>query len=422
MDNFLIKYLFSLLLLTSCTFSQQSTSNDRPISPIEGRFTIEQQQEPDSSIQSINLHPENASDQPPVLSLKNDRRLLLSFDQLSTQSRQFRITFSHRSKDWEPSPLSPNFFIDGFSKSTIIDSEQSISQRPSYRHYEYRFPSEEFSFEASGNYLLTVSEYSSNKVLFTLPFFVSEEKGNLSTEVETHYANRSDLRRRHRLVVTYNYPDFVEMPRYDLSVYFAPNQFWGQGRQVGNLSTSDPGSIYVRQNDGEAFLADFSFISLDLSDLDTDQTQILELDESLDPPKVLLRRDVLPLERGVKRDMKLKTDRNSRYANVNFRLDTDEQLSDTAHIYVIGSFNQWMITERQKMSYNRQEHLWEGQALLKQGRHTYKYIMVENNSIKELVGDRGFRQIPQEYTGFIYYRDPTRNYDRLLQTSHQTVR
>lgn len=414
-----------IFVAAGCASSGQhfSTQDAKEAAELGNKFTLSQHQSPDSSIQSVQLHPEKFPRNPPILTLKDDNKLLLQFDYMGQESGQFRISFSHRNSDWSQSSLSPNFFMEGFSESTVIESDQSISQRPAYTRFSYRFPNEELAFKVSGNYILKVSDYRSGETLFTLPFFVSEQEGSLSTRAETRYADREDLRRRHQLFSEYRYPDFVEMPRFDLSFFYAPNQFLGRIQESKNFDTATPRSVYFQQNEQQAFPADFSLFRLNLANFFADGEQILEIDESTLPPTVLLQRDVPQLQTDIFAPTlpQFSNSRDARYAKVKFQLEPGDLKNGSTDIYLVGDFNQWMIRDQQNLQFNNESGLWETTALVKQGQYAYKYVLVEEGNVKELPTDRGFRQSPQQYTTFIYFRDPVRNYDRLLQTRHQTV-
>lgn len=420
-----IYWVALLCVAAGCASSGQFSPNQEPkkADKLKNIFTLALHQSPDSSIQSVQLHPEKYPGKPPILALKDNNKLLLQFDYFEEESAQFRISFSHRNSDWSQSSLSPNFFMEGFSESTIIESDQSISQRPAYTRFSYRFPNEELKFKVSGNYILEVSDYRSGETLFTLPFFVSEQEGALSTKAETRYTSREDLRRRNQLFSEYKYPNFVEMPRFDLSFFYAPNQFWGRIQESKNFDTATPGSVHFQQEEQQAFPADFTFFRLDLANFYADGEQILEIDETTTPPTVLLKRDVPQLQTDFSTNMlpQFSDDRDARYAKVKFQLEPGDLPNDSTKIYLVGDFNQWMIGDQQKLQFNSDSGLWETTALVKQGQYAYKYVLVEEGTVKELISDQGFRQSPQQYTTFVYFRDPARNYDRLLQTRHQTV-
>ncbi|NGP76870.1 DUF5103 domain-containing protein [Balneolaceae bacterium YR4-1] len=428
-SSFLISILL-LLLIFGCTSLETGSRevNNRQRSPeFQNRFTISQQKAPPREIQSVQLYRKGSMQSAPIITLNSSEKLSLEFDHLGEGTKQFRLTVSHRSKNWEESPLPPDFYLTGFSEVYFSNASKSFSQRPSYFHYTYEFPNSQLNFKASGNYLLSVYDYNNNELLFTLPFFVTENQGSLDTRVETLYVRRDDLRPEDQPFSRYRYPDFVEFPQFDLSYMYVQNQFWGRYRVVENSDTATPEVVNFHLSRDRAFLGNYEFNALDLRSLRADGQQILEVQQGEIPPKVILRRDIqsFDVKPGFAPDGRFGIpldNRSASYANVQFRLETSGMVSGDENIFLLGDFNNWTINNDNRMQYNVESDLWEGQAFIKEGEYAYKYVMVKNGNIDDLSLDRGFQRTGQNYVTFVYYKDPTRNYDRLLKVEQTQSR
>ncbi|WP_445664764.1 type IX secretion system plug protein [Fodinibius sp. AD559] len=405
--------------ISSPSQKQQSSPSE---SHLEGTFVLDQQKAPPHDIQSIHLHPKGQPGQAPIMELNTTQKLLLSFDYLGTQNRRFRVTVDHYDKNWNRSGIGPNTYLDSFSATTIQSSKISFVQRPSYHHVEFSFPNNELQPAVSGNYLIKVYSADDNSLLFSMPFFVTENEGQIETTVDRLFAQRNDGRPLDQLFSTYSYPDFVAYPQFDLSMSFVPNQFWGRTKQVEFLDTITPGQLrgYIERDN--AFVGNYEFKHLDLQNFDVNAQQILEHQPGVTPPRVILRRDVQNLDttpnrskaavnKGVPDD-----DRNSNYAQVEFRLQADDSISPSSEIYIVGHFNNWMINDLNRMRFDSEKQMWTGRALIKQGIYAYKYVIVKNNQVDDLALDQGFLSAQQEYLTFIYFKDPDQNFDRLLKT------
>ena len=412
---------FLLISLLGCASSGTLEQFDNiQSSSGQDSFKMDVQQAPPKDIQSIQLYSKGSENNPPVIALNSTQKLVLEFDHLAQSASQFKIRITHRNKNWRQSTLSPNFYLDSFNEFYFSGGLKSFSQRPSFFHYTYEFPNNQISFEASGNYLIEIFDYRSDDLLFSLPFFVTENKGRLSTRVNRLFAQRSDFRLEHQLFSRYQYPQFVEQPQFNLSFTYVQNQFWGRTKDVSIFDTATPGEVNFHLGRPESFIGNFEFNALDLVSLEADGRQILEVQMGITPPKVTLRRDVesldpvpnfLPDPRfGLPVD-----DRNASYANVQFQLETDQPISNQQRVYLVGDFNQWIISDENRMRLNSSTGLWEGQAFVKQGLYAYKYVIVKNGAIDELILDNGFSESSQNYLTFIYYKEPARNYDRLLK-------
>lgn len=426
-ENICFNFLILLLLMfwgSGCAVVNQDRqqSQDDQQSEDRGGFALPQQKAPPNDIQSIQLHPADSPGQPPVIELDTQQKLELSFDYLGNESRQFRVRVSHRGQQWEQSPISPNIFLDSFSETNIQQSRASFNQRPPYHHVEFEFPNSQLQPSVSGNYLLEIYSYEDGEMLFSVPFFVTEDEGSINTRIERLFAQRADGRPMDQLFSTYRYPDFVEYPQFDLSMSFVPNQFWGRMQEAGFLDTITPGELQGHQERDNAFVGNYEFKYLDLRTFNVDGQRIMEYQPGASPPRIILRRDVQNLDSnpgtfnlGTNLGFPM-DDRNSEYAQVEFNLETTTSVSPSSDIYIVGHFNNWMINELNKMSYNTEQNMWEGRALIKQGEYAYKYILVDESGINDLALDHSFLTSQQQYMTLIYFTDPDRNFDRLLKT------
>ncbi|TYP94932.1 protein of unknown function (DUF5103) [Fodinibius salinus] len=414
---------FLLYLGIGCAASNQNrnanlTHSDRPL--LTSGFALPGQQVPPKDIQSIHVHPQNAPAKAPIISLKTSQKLVLSFDYLSTQSRQFRIEISHRTQNWKQSSITASTYLDSFSYAFIQNAKASFTNNPSYRHVEYSFPNDQLRPAVSGNYLIEVYDDNDGTLLFKLPFFVTENEGQISTQIDRLFAKRNDGRPLDQPSSKYQYPKFVEYPQFDLSMSFAQNQFWGRMRKADFLDTITQNKLNGRLQINNSFVGNYEFKTLNLQNFEADGQQIVEYFPGLTPPKVVLRRDiqrfgVTPSPFPLSNLGMPSKGRSGNYARVQFSLTTDSSVSPNTNIFVIGDFNNWIVNDFHQMEYDSERKLWKGNAIIKEGQYAYKYVTVSNNNINDLALDQLFVSSAQEYFTFIYYKDPDKNFDRLLK-------
>ena len=67
------------------------------------------------------------------------------------------------------------------------------------------------------------------------------------------------------------------------------------------------------------------------------------------------------------------------YSYVYFSLASDRKISD-GEIYVYGGFNNYKISDLNRMYFNPSLGIYEGIILLKQGFYNYKYVIREKES------------------------------------------
>lgn len=397
---------------------EKMRNEEQPATP-GGQFALPQQVSPPATIQSVQLYRGTDETSPPIISLSDNQQLTLEFDHLAAGVEQFKLTVSHQSKNWQESPIAPTVYLETFFETYFGDGRKSFVQNPPYHHYSYRFPNDRLNITKSGNYLLSVWDYNSNELLFRLPFFVFENKGKLSTRIETLFARREDARSVAQPYSEYRYPTFVQQPQFDLSFAYAPNQFWGRIQLTRQFDTATPGVVNFHLPLNDAFIADYEFNLLDLTDFDADGRPILDVHYGETPPEVILRRDIqqfanhpalIASSTGLPLD-----DRQAQYGSVEFVFEPASMLPGDAQLYIVGDFNNWMIGRQNQMAFDSTASLWKGRSLIKQGVYRYKYVMLHDNRIDDLTLDRSFANSRQQYLTFVYFRDPQQNFDRLLQ-------
>lgn len=416
--------LFLFALFSGCgslkSDSQTEPSKKRPSAPAN-QFTIPGELILDNSVQSIQLFRKGYERSAPIISLNSNDKLQLRFDYLQLDNRQFRISFTHHDPDWKRSTLAQDFFQEGFYNITFGGGKISDSRRPVYRQYNFEFPNEQIQFKVSGNYLLRVEDFDTGNLLFTLPFFIHENEGDIRSSVESIITPREDMRKTQLPAGRFILPEFVNEPQFDLRFYFFQNQFWGRGKIAGEVDFSNPGETYFEVERDSAFISDYEFISLEFNEISQDPPRILDVDPVKIPPVIELNEDtegftssnIMPGNRFGNPDTKL----DARYAKVFFKFNPGNYISPDSEVYLVGDFNNWSLQTAQKLTFDEESERWLTNATVKEGGYLYKYILLENNRIKDLYFDDRFRRTDQQYHSFVYFFDQREFYYRLLQVN-----
>lgn len=373
------------------------------------------------SFKSVQLTRKGSANTPPIMELGSNDKLILEFDELASISGQFTIRFSHHNKDWSPSNVPDAWLFDGINEVNLFGGEINQFYKPDYFHYKLEFPNRDIRFKISGQYLLHVHDYSSGSELFSMPFFVTEDEGELNIISETIFNATPNGSAKDQIFGKYIYPEFVEFPQFDLSYSFAQNRFWRETRFADEKSFTKEGITEFHLSRSAAFQANFDFSELDISELSLQNPKIFNIEPARIPIRVTLRDDVLNFLSNPKPVFRSengnpKTSRTTQYANVRFRLNTDSKTLKDAPIYLIGDFNMWTISDRYKLNYQADLGVFQTSGILKQGIYSYKYVTVQNGVIDPFKLSDTLTKRDQEYIGFVYYRDPDLNYDRLLKT------
>ena len=422
--------LFSILLVSlliwGCGSSDSSRSLSQQFAPSAGpqnSFSVPGQIVLSDLVYSIQLTRQSGSNTAPILRLNSNDKLRLSFDMLQFDSRGIRVSFTHHNPDWSRSNLAQDFFMEGFHRLNLDAGRVSSTQRPAYRNYQYDFPNDDIRFLVSGNFMLRVEDADTGSLLFSVPFFVTENAGDIASSVQSVITARSDYRNAHYPRSRFELPDFVEMPQFNLEFYYVQNQFWGRKIRARELDTSNEGEVLFELRRQEPFNGDYEFMHLSLNNLSLSAPNIMEFEPTRIPPMVVLRDDAqgFAASRGRISGNRFGNPNRSlsaQYADVHFRFDPADEYSEPSSIYLVGDFNNWSLQSNYELDYNSETGRWQANGIIKEGSYAYKYVLIEDNRINDLAMDDSFVRTRQEYHAFVYYRDPDRFYYRLLQTNN----
>ena len=102
------------------------------------------------------------------------------------------------------------------------------------------------------------------------------------------------------------------------------------------------------------------------------------------------------------------------YSLIHFLLENSNTIQNE-NIYIYGSFNDWQITNENKMIYNHQSKLYEGNLLLKQGFYNYTYVTANNiGEVNTHKIEGSYYQTENDYTIIVYYRKFGALYDQVV--------
>jgi hypothetical protein len=103
------------------------------------------------------------------------------------------------------------------------------------------------------------------------------------------------------------------------------------------------------------------------------------------------------------------------YAWVYFTLDAPS-VSNKNDIYVTGMFNNYKLTNENKMDYNERSGMYEKAIMIKQGFTNFQYTIADKSGRidNENAIDGNFYQTENNYFALVYYRENNQRYDRVI--------
>jgi hypothetical protein len=86
------------------------------------------------------------------------------------------------------------------------------------------------------------------------------------------------------------------------------------------------------------------------------------------------------------------------------------------NIYITGMFNNYALSDENKMDYSEKKGVYEKALMIKQGFTNYIYTIADNKGTidDENALDGNFYQTENNYFALVYYRENNQRYDRVI--------
>ncbi|WP_288955595.1 DUF5103 domain-containing protein [uncultured Polaribacter sp.] len=374
------------------------------------------------NIKSIQLRPLQENNFSTIVPLGTI--LELSFDDLDADSKDYQYKIEHMTHDWKSSRLSSSQYIDGFDQNTIINVTNSFNTFQNYTHYSVKIPNVNTVITKSGNYLLSVLNYD-DEVIFTRRFVLYENAATIGVSV-IRSRNAKTIKTQQTVQFSVNHPNLrINNPQQEINVVVLKNNNWNE--KITDLQPNffKPNQLLYTYTNKTNFWGGNEYLNFD--------TKIIR-NNSLNVVKVI-KKDIFhhylyPFTYNPYREYKFNPDINGQfiirtieasnsnteadYAMMHFSLLSDKPFRNK-EAYVYGAFNDFSISEENKMIYNNDEKAYKASILLKQGFYNYTYATVNSNgkvNTNEINGS--FFETENEYLVIVYYKPFGSFYERVI--------
>ena len=382
---------------------------------------VEEVSEP-INIKTIIFKGESENDQFPIISI--DENITLSFDDLNSNEEDYYYKIRHFNFDWKESELFKNEIFEGFDNVRIVNYSNSFNTLQPYTHYELKFPNDKTRFLVSGNYIIEIYN-SLDEIIFSRKFCIYEKMAE--TNVSVYRLQNMEFYKTHQSIhfsITPKNIIFRE-PEKRIKVIILKNYQWNS--QIKNLkpqyiinskleykydteSKFEGGNEYLFFDTKEIRSTNQNISYINRSDL---YETYLKIDYSRNYSNYIYNQDINGnfKIRTVNGSQNSKTEAD--YTWVHFSLVSDINFFENS-IYIYGKFNNYKLTEKNKMYYNPSMELYEGVLLLKQGFYNYKYVFKAKDSLNtnKISGSHALTE--NEYLVLVYYRDIGGKFDKLI--------
>jgi hypothetical protein len=377
---------------------------------------------PPLNIKAIVLKPARPNAYAPIIKLGES--LELSFDDINEEQRIYSYKIEHCDYNWHVSNILSTQYMTGYTQDRIRNYENSFNTLQPYTHYALKIPNKNNRIKISGNYLISIlDEY--NIVIFSRRFIIYEPK--VLVGVTAHRSRDiSFINEKHNVEFVINHQNLLlNNPNEEIKVALYQNGDWNSVIKNIRPKYIRGSQLIYNYVDEISYWAGNEFLYFDTKEIrnatnNIDKTRLnnifntfLFIDEARGNKPYSFYPDVngnFVLRTIDAENTSLEGD----YSFVHFLYRYDQNFNGNG-IYIYGAFNDWQITEENKMIYNEQTNLYEARLMLKQGFYNYTYVSVDRNGqLDKHTLEGSMYQTENEYSVIVYYRKYGELYDQVI--------
>jgi len=389
----------------------------------------------DDNIQTVLIFPKGKPLALPVIGLNTQDELLIQFDDLSANYKQYYFSIELMDRQWQPVALNPFDYTRGLTQNNIREYTISSIAQQSYFHYSFTFPSVSCRPTKSGNYLMKVYRQGrSNELVFTKRFFVVEQDVPITASIQEPFdETMSKSHQKIQLQLDVKKIQLLQPELLHAAVL--------QNTRFNDMLMSNTPS-FIRGNQME-YNADRDFVFpagkesrwLDMQNLRFKTDRIAAIQQLGYGSRIILKPDQsrATLPYFTFRDL------NGQYMISNTELIRSEDQNDYAQVlftyltkngepfqekslYLAGALTRNVLDTNARMRWNSASKQYEKWLNLKQGYYSYNYILRSDqspNPMHDFMWTEGDHwETENSYTIFVYYRAPGSRYDQIIGYSN----
>ena len=350
--------------------------------------------------------------------------LELSFDDLDADSKNYQYKIEHMTNDWEKSRMLSSQYIDGFDQNSILEVTNSFNTLQSYTHYSVQIPNTNSIITKSGNYLLSVLD-EEDAIVFSRKFVLYENKAIVGVSVERS-RNTKTVNTQQTIQFSISHPSLqINNPGQEINVVLLKNENWNE--KITNLQPTffKSNQLLYTYTNKTNFWGDNEYYNFDTKFLRNRSLGIQSIEKKDVYHHYIYPTNYNPFEQYtyfpdingqfVPRTLEGDDSRTEAdYAMMHFSLNVDQPFNGK-ELYVFGAFNNFEITEENKMYFDTESYTYRANFLLKQGFYNYSFATIgADNKINLREVNGSFYETENQYTVLVYYKAFGDVYERVI--------
>lgn len=376
----------------------------------------------DKNIKTVLLYPSQHGItgplNPPIIPIEQSTPLILEFDELGEEYKNYYVKIINCNADWTVSTLSSIQYMDEYNEFFINDRKVSINTRFPFIHYKFIIP----RVKISGNYIVKVyKDYNEDDIIISRRFSVFENQATVTPEVK--FSIDPSARNTHQQIdfnVDYSKLDVIN-PLQSIKVIVRQNHRWD--KTISNLVPVTVNQeirrleyFYFNRENNFKGGNEFRIIDIKSSNFSGYNIERTKRDSNRSEAFVHVEKS----RSGIAYTQPLLPDFDGKYILQNYETGDAETYADYMYVtfslevpgpvngkvHVLGGMNDWKLDRNFEMRYNPESKKYICQVLLKQGVYNYIYVLSNpaTGKFDEYHFEGSHSMTQNQYDILVYYR------------------
>ena len=361
---------------------------------------------------------------PPVITLDGEKKVKVSFDEMSHDYHRLIYHIEHCNPDWSTTTdLLESDFLEGFNDIVIDDYKNSINTTVLYTHYSFTVPNERCQLKLSGNYRITVIDDDSGEQLLEARLMIVDQKTDLMLNATTN--TDIDVNKSHQqLSMKLNYRHLnVTNPDEEILTIVTQNERNDNMRiNVRPTMRNSEGMEWSHNRDlifdGGNEYRKFETLSLSHPTMGIDEIGWDGTNYNAFPFIAEPRRNyVYDIDANgafyIRNSDNSENETTCDYVYVNYRLKTGDR--PFGNVVINGKWTNHADKNLYVAKYNDEDDCYSLRILQKQGYYSYQYLLSDNNgNSSQLDSEGNFHETENRYQAYVYFKAQGKRYWQLV--------